>query len=420
MSTIVEKIIARHCGKKTVCHGEIISAKVDLVMAHDCTGPLAITQFRSIGVKKVFDPAKIVLIPDHFVPNKDIASAEQSKQLREFAYEQGTLYFELGQGGIAHTLMPEKGLIFPGDIVVGADSHTCTGGALCTLSTGMGSTDIAYAMAAGEIWLKVPPTIKIAYHGKLPKWISGKDLILFTIGNIGVDGALYSAIEFTGEAITDLPMSGRFTMCNMAIEAGAKTGIVGVDRKTREFLSQFPKRPYPVDTTDREDEYARVIEYDVSALEPQVSLPHSPANTKGVSQLGNIEIDQVFIGSCTNGSLDDLRAAAQIFKEKKVNPRVRCLIIPASQKIYLEASSEGLLDVFVKAGAMIGPPVCGPCPGACLGVLAAGERGLSTTNRNFIARMGSPQSEVYLSSPAVAAASAVTGRITGPDEVMKK
>jgi 3-isopropylmalate/(R)-2-methylmalate dehydratase large subunit len=418
--TIVEKIIANHCGKKTVCPGEFVSVRVDLVMAHDCTGPLAISQFRLIGVDKVFDPRKIVIIPDHFVPNKDIASAEQSKQIRDFAYEQETLYFELGQGGIAHALMPEKGLILPGDILVGADSHTCTGGALCTLSTGMGSTDIAYAMATGEIWMKVPPTIKIAYHGKLPRWVSGKDLILFTIGNIGVDGALYSAIEFTGEAIESLPMSGRFTICNMAIEAGAKTGIVGVDQVTREFLSQFPERPYSVYTTDSIDEYARVIEYDVSNVEPQVSLPHSPANTKGVSQLGNIEIDQVFIGSCTNGHLDDLRAVAQIFKERKINPKIRCLIIPATQKIYQEALSEGLIEIFVGAGAMMGPPVCGPCSGACLGVLAAGERCLSTTNRNFIGRMGSTESEVYLASPAVAAASAVTGVITNPDEVLKK
>jgi 3-isopropylmalate/(R)-2-methylmalate dehydratase large subunit len=268
--------------------------------------------------------------------------------------------------------------------------------------------------------MKVPPTIKINYHGKLPRWISGKDLILFTIGNIGVDGALYSAIEFTGEAIENLPMSGRFTMCNMAIEAGAKTGIVGVDRKTREFLNQFPQRPYPVYTTDSIDEYARVIEYDVSDLEPQVSLPHSPANTKGVSQLEDIQIEQVFIGSCTNGHLDDLQVAAQIFKERKIHPRVRCLIIPGSQKIYLEALSAGLIDIFIRAGAMIGPPVCGPCPGACLGVLAPGERCLSTTNRNFVARMGSPQSEVYLAGPAVAAASAITGRITNPDEVLTK
>jgi len=418
--TIVEKIIAAHCGKKSVSPGEFVSVKVDLVMATDCTGPLAIKQFRLVGVERVFDPAKIILIPDHFVPNKDIASAEQSKQIREFAYEQGTLYCELGKGGIAHVLMPERGMIFPGDIVIGADSHTCTGGALCSLSTGMGSTDIAYAMATGEIWMKVPPTIKIAYHGRLPAWTGGKDLILYTIGNIGVDGALYSAIEFTGEAIENLPMSGRFTMCNMAVEAGAKTGIVPVDRHTRAFLAQFPPRPYPVYTTDSDDEYAGVIEYDVSALEPQVSLPHSPANARGVSQLGDIEIDQVFIGSCTNGHLDDLRSAAQIFKERKVHPRLRCLIIPGSQKIYLEALSEGLIEIFLKAGAMVGPPVCGPCPGASLGVLAAGERCLSTTNRNFIARMGSPQSEVYLANPAVAAASAVTGRITGPAEVLDK
>ena len=418
--TIVEKIIASHFGKKTVSPGEFVSVKVDLVMATDCTGPLAINQFRLIGVKKVFDPSKIVMIPDHFVPNKDIASAEQSKQIREFAYEQGTRYYELGQGGIAHVLMPEKGLIFPGDIVIGADSHTCTGGALCSLSTGMGSTDIAYAMATGEIWMKVPPTIKIAYHGKLPKWVSGKDLILYTIGNIGVDGALYSAIEFAGEVIEQLPMSGRFTMCNMAIEAGAKTGIVAVDQITRDFLSQFPQRAYPEYVTDSDSEYSRIIEYDISAIEPQVSLPHSPANARPVSQLNKVELDQVFIGSCTNGHLDDLRAAGQIFKERKVDPRVRCEIIPGSQKIYLEALSEGLIETFIRAGALVSPPVCGPCPGACLGVLAAGERCLSTTNRNFIARMGSPQSEVYLANPAVAAASAVTGRITHPDEVIKK
>jgi 3-isopropylmalate/(R)-2-methylmalate dehydratase large subunit len=418
--TIVEKIMAAHCGQKTVRPGELVNVKVDLVMAHDCTGPLAIQQFKRIGVKKVFDPRKVVLIPDHFVPNKDLASAEQSKQLREFAYEQGTLYFELGQAGIAHAFMPEKGLIFPGDIVVGADSHTCTGGALCTLSTGMGSTDIAYAMAAGEIWMKVPPTIKFVYHGKLGRWVGGKDLILYTIGNIGVDGALYAAMEFTGEAISGLPMSGRFTMANMSVEAGAKTGIFGVDQKTLEFINKLPPRAYKVYTTDSDDEYAKIIEYDVSKIEPQVSVPHSPANARPVSQLSNIEIDQVFIGSCTNGHLDDLRAAGQILKGRKVNSRVRCLIIPATQKIYLEALSEGLIEIFVKAGVMVSPPVCGPCPGACLGVLAAGERGLSTTNRNFIGRMGSPKSEVYLANPAVAAASAITGRITNPDEVIKK
>jgi 3-isopropylmalate/(R)-2-methylmalate dehydratase large subunit len=418
--TIVEKIIQAHCDKKKVSPGEFVSVKVDLVMATDCTGPLAIKQFRRIGVDKVFDPSKIVLIPDHFVPNKDLASAEQARQLREFACEQGTRYFELGQGGIAHVLMPEKGLIFPGDIVVGADSHTCTGGALGTLSTGMGSTDIAYAMATGEIWLKVPPTIKIAYRGKLSRWVSGKDLILYTIGDMGVDGALYSAMEFCGEGIDSLSMSSRFTMANMAVEAGAKTGIMNVDRKTRDFINQFPPRPYAVYTTDNDAEYARIIEYDVSSLEPQVSAPHSPANSGPVSRFDNIEVDQVFIGSCTNGHLEDLRVAGQILKGRRVHPRVRCLIIPATQKIYLEALSEGLIELFLRAGALVGPPVCGPCPGACLGVLAAGERCLSTTNRNFIGRMGSPQSEVYLANPAVAAATAITGRISGPEEVAKK
>lgn len=417
--TVVEKIIAAHCDKKSVTPGEIVSVRVDLVMAHDCTGPLAIKQFRMIGVDKVFDPAKIVLIPDHFVPNKDIASAEQAKQLREFAYEQETQYFELGQSsGIAHVVMPEQGLILPGDIVVGADSHTCTGGAMGALATGMGSTDIAYAMATGETWLKVPPTIKLVYHGELPPWVSGKDLILYTIGDIGVDGALYSVMEFGGEAIESLPMSGRFTMANMAVEAGAKTGIMPVDQKTLDYIKDKAKRPYNIYRSDDDDVYSQKIEYDVSGIEPQVAAPHSPANTRGVSHFSDIRIDQVMIGSCTNGHLEDLQVAARILKGRKVHPTVRCLIFPGSQQIYLKALKEGLIEAFVEAGVIIGPPECGPCPGASMGVLAAGEKCISTTNRNFIARMGSPQSEVYLANPAVAAASALTGRITSPDEVV--
>jgi len=388
-----------------------------MILANDITAPIAIREFRRLGVDKVFDPTKIVLVPDHFVPNKDIASAEQTKLMREFAYEQGVIYFEVGQMGIEHVLLPEQGLVLPGEVIIGADSHTCTYGALGAFATGMGSTDIAAAMATGDIWMKVPPTIKFIYHGTPGKWVSGKDLILYTIGDIGVDGALYSVMEITGEAIDNLSIDGRFTMANMAIEAGAKAGIFRVDNKTQLYIKSREKRPYLVYEPNSDAEYAQVIEYDVSNIEPQVSFPHSPANARPVSGVGNIEIDQAVIGSCTNGRLDDLRIAAQVLKGKKVNPRVRCIIIPGTQQVYLDALNEGLIEIFIRAGAAVSTPTCGPCLGGYMGVLADGERCISTTNRNFVGRMGSTGSEVYLSNPAVAAASAITGRITSPGEV---
>jgi len=416
--TLAEKILAAHAGKKKVTPGELINVRVDLILANDITAPIAIKEFQRIGVKKVFDPQKVVMVPDHFVPNKDIPSAEQAKLMREFALEQGLIYFEVGQMGIEHVLLPEQGLVLPGEVVIGADSHTCTYGALGAFATGMGSTDIAAAMACGEIWMKVPPTIRFVYNGELEKWVGGKDLILYTIGDIGVDGALYSAMQFEGEAIEALSMDGRFTMANMAIEAGAKAGIFRVDNKTLEYVQPRARHPYKVYQPDENAEYARIIEYDVSRLEPQVAFPHLPSNTKPISQVREIEIDQVVIGSCTNGRLEDLQTAAQILKGKLVHPRVRCIIIPGSQQVYLQALREGLIEAFVRAGAAVSTPTCGPCLGGYMGVLAAGERCLATTNRNFVGRMGSPQSEVYLAGPAVAAASAVMGRIASPEEVV--
>jgi len=415
--TLAEKILAAHTDKKKVSPGEFINVRVDLILANDITAPIAIREFRRIGVNKVFDPEKIVMVADHYVPNKDIASAEQAKMMRDFCYEQGILHFDVGQMGIEHALLPEQGLVLPGDVVIGADSHTCTYGALGAFATGMGSTDIAAAMATGDIWMKVPPTIKLVYHGTLKEWVGGKDLILYTIGNIGVDGALYSAMEITGEAIDALPMDGRFTMANMAIEAGAKAGIFRVDDKTLDYIKPRARRPHTVYEPDDDAEYSQVIEFDVSSLEPQVSLPHSPANARPVSQVGNIEIDQAVIGSCTNGRLSDLQVAARILKGRKVHPKVRCIIIPATQQIYLDALSEGLIEAFVRAGAVVSTPTCGPCLGGYMGVLAEGERCISTTNRNFVGRMGHPKSEVYLANPAVAAASAITGRITRPEEI---
>ncbi len=415
--TLAEKILAQHAGKKEVSPGEFISCRVDLALANDITAPIAIKEFARIGVKKVFDPAKVVMVPDHFVPNKDILSAEQAKMMREFALEQGLVYFEVGQMGIEHVLLPEKGLVLPGDVVVGADSHTCTYGALGAFSTGMGSTDIAAAMATGEIWMKVPPTIKFVYNGALPRWVSGKDLILYTIGQIGVDGALYSVMEFTGKAIDELTMDGRFTMANMAIEAGAKAGIFQVDNKTRLYVKDRSRRNYVVYEPDPDAVYTRTIEFDISGIEPQVSLPHSPANARPISQVGDVEIQQAVIGSCTNGRIEDLRLAAQVLKGKKVSPHVRCIIIPGSQQVYLDALTEGLLETFIRAGAAVSTPTCGPCLGGYMGVLAEGERCVSTTNRNFVGRMGHARSEVYLANPAVAAASAIAGKIVGPEAV---
>ncbi|MFC1926928.1 3-isopropylmalate dehydratase large subunit, partial [Chloroflexota bacterium] len=366
----------------------------------------------------VFDPKKVVMVPDHFVPNKDIPSAEQAKTMREFALEQGLIYFEVGEMGIEHVLLPEKGLVLPGDVIIGADSHTCTYGAVGAFATGMGSTDIASAMATGDIWMKVPPTIKFVYHGKPGKWVTGKDLILHTIGDIGVDGALYSAMEFTGDAISSLSMDSRFTMANMAIEAGAKAGIFQVDDKTQSYLKPRSKRPYTVYEPDADAEYSRVIEYDVVEIEPQVAFPHLPSNTKPVSKAGTVEIDQAVIGSCTNGRLEDLQIAAGVLKGRRVNKKVRCIIIPGTQEIYLEALRLGLIETFIRAGAVVSTPTCGPCLGGHMGILAAGERCISTTNRNFVGRMGSPRSEVYLANPAIAAASAVLGRIGEPGEVI--
>jgi 3-isopropylmalate/(R)-2-methylmalate dehydratase large subunit len=415
--TLVEKILAAHTDKKKVSPGDFINVRVDLILANDITAPIAINEFRRIGVEKVFDPEKIVMVADHFVPNKDILSAEQVKFMRNFCNEQGITCFDVGQMGIEHVLLPEKGMVLPGDVVIGADSHTCTYGAVGAFSTGMGSTDIAAAMATGDIWMKVPPTIKFIYNGNLKKWVGGKDLILHTIGDIGVDGALYSAMEFTGKAISTLPMDGRFTMANMAIEAGAKAGIFVVDGKTSAYLKLRAKRNFTVYEPDKDARYERIIEYDVSSLEPQVALPHLPSNTSPVSKVKGIEIDQAVIGSCTNGRLEDLRLAAEVLKGKMINPKVRCIVIPGTQQVYLEALKEGIIELFIQAGAAVSTPTCGPCLGGHMGVLAEGERCISTTNRNFVGRMGSTKSEVYLSNPAVAMASAITGKITSPDDV---
>jgi 3-isopropylmalate/(R)-2-methylmalate dehydratase large subunit len=417
--TLAEKILAAHCGKEEVSPGELINVRVDVVLANDITAPIAIREFRRIGVERVFDPKKIVMVPDHFVPNKDIPSSEQAKAMREFALEQGLIYFEVGKMGIEHVLLPEQGLVLPGDVVIGADSHTCTYGALGAFATGMGSTDIASAMASGEIWMKVPPTIRFVYHGRLGEWVGGKDLILHTIGDVGVDGALYSAMEFAGEAIEALSMDGRFTMANMAIEAGAKAGLFGVDARTLDYVRPRAARPFKAYEADRDAGYARVVEYDVSNLEPQVAFPHLPSNAVPISKVGEIEIDQVVIGSCTNGRLEDLELAARILRGRQVYRRMRCIVIPGTQQVYLDALRQGLIEDFINSGAVVSTPTCGPCLGGYMGVLAAGERCVSTTNRNFVGRMGSTDSEVYLANPAVAAASAVLGRIAGPEEVMK-
>ena len=416
MMTIAEKILAAHSGRKQVSAGEFINCQVDMVLSNDITAPIAIKEFRRLGVK-VFDPKKIVMVPDHFVPNKDINSAEQAKILREFARETGILYFDVGQMGIEHVLLPEKGIVLPGDVVVGADSHTCTYGAIGAFATGMGSTDIAMAMATGDVWMKVPQTIKFNFNGKLKKWVSGKDLILYTIGQIGVDGALYASMEFGGEAIDNLSMSGRFTMANMAIEAGGKAGLFKVDQKTLDYVNPRAKRKFNVYTADEGASYAQVFNWDASKIEPQVAAPHLPSNTKPVSAFSQVKIDQSVIGSCTNGRLEDLQIAAGILKGKKVNPQVRCIVIPGTQQVYLEAMKEGLLEIFVNAGAAVSTPTCGPCLGGYMGVLAAGEKSISTTNRNFVGRMGSTKSEVYLANPAVAAASAIAGRIVSPEDL---
>jgi 3-isopropylmalate/(R)-2-methylmalate dehydratase large subunit len=416
--TITEKILAKHAGLKEVKPGQLINAKVDIAMGNDVSAPIAIEQFRRVGAKGVFDRERVVLVPDHFVPNKDIKSAENCKILKEFAREQKlTYYYEVGQMGIEHALLPEQGIVLPGDLIVGADSHTTTYGALGAFSTGVGSTDLAAAMIMGELWFKVPETIKFIYTGKLSPWVGGKDLILYTIGQIGVDGALYMAMEFAGEAIDSLPMDGRFTMANMAIEAGGKNGIFPPDRVTEQYVKGRAKREYHFYASDAGAQYRDVREFDVSKIEPQVAFPHIPSNTRGIGEVGTVPIDQAVIGSCTNGRLGDLREAAGVLKGHKVSPNVRLIIIPATPSIYRQAMKEGLFDIFLDVGAVISPPTCGPCLGGYMGVLAKDERAIATTNRNFVGRMGHPESEVYLSNPAVAAASAVLGRIGSPEEL---
>jgi len=416
--TITEKILAAHCGRDRVEPGEYIIANVDLCLGNDITAPIAIEQFEKAGFGKVFDRSRIALVPDHFTPNKDITTATRCVELRNFARKYDIEhYWEVGRVGIEHALLPEQGLVGPGDLIMGADSHTCTYGALGAFSTGVGSTDLAACFATGTVWLRVPESMKFHFTGELPRWVGGKDLILHTIGQIGVDGALYRAMEFCGPTIENLPMDDRLTMCNMAIEAGGKSGIIAPDRITREYCAGRVKGQATEYASDSDASYVETFEWDVSGLSPQVAAPFLPSNTHPVEELADVAIDQVVIGSCTNGRISDLRTAAQILRGKKVAPTVRLIVLPATQQIYRQALGEGLIDAFIEAEAAVSTPTCGPCLGGHMGVLAAGERALATTNRNFRTRMGHAESEVYLCSPAVAAASAVTGHITHPDEV---
>jgi len=415
--TIAEKILLAHSGQKTIKPGEFIQVCVDVALANDITAPLAISEFKKAGFKKVFNKNKIVLVPDHFAPAKDLKSANQCKILADFAKEQGIKnYFEVGQMGIEHVLLPEQGIVFPGDLVIGADSHTCTYGALGAYATGMGSTDLARAYIDGKCWLKVPATHKYIYKGKLNKWVGGKDLILYTIGQIGVDGALYKVMEFCGPVIEKLGMDDRFAMSNMAIEAGARAGLIAPDATTKKFVAGF-KRKSKFYHSDSDAVYEKTYEWDVAKLEPMVACPHLPSNVKPVGELKNIKVDQVVIGSCTNGRISDLRISAKLLKGKKVAKGVKLIVFPATQKIYLQAVKEGLAEIFVKAGGIFSTPTCGPCLGGHMGILANGEVAIATTNRNFLGRMGSPKSFVYLSNPAVAAASAITGKITHPEKI---
>ena len=415
---MAQKILAAHTGREHLAVGELVDVNVDMVLANDITAPIAINEFARLGVERVFDQERIALVPDHFAPNKDIKSAEQCKQMREFARQYGIVnYFEVGRMGIEHALLPQEGLVLPGEVVVGADSHTCTYGAVGAFATGMGSTDIAVAMATGRIWMRVPETLKIVYVGERQPWVGGKDLILHTIGLIGVDGARYQAIEFTGPAIADLSMDNRLTMANMAIEAGAKAGMFPPDDITEAYVSTRAQRPYRAVAPDEGAEYARTVEIDVSEIEPTVSFPHLPSNARPLSQVGHVTIDQSVIGSCTNGRWEDLEQAAEILKGRQVHGNVRCIIIPGTQEIYMQAVRAGLAEIFVQAGAVFSTPTCGPCLGGYMGILAAGERCISTTNRNFVGRMGHVDSEVYLAGPALAAASAVLGYIGGPDQL---
>jgi 3-isopropylmalate/(R)-2-methylmalate dehydratase large subunit len=415
--TIAEKILLAHCGQKAIKPGEFIQANVDVALANDITAPLAIAEFKKSGSKQVFNKNKIVLVPDHFAPAKDLKSANQCKVLADFAKEQKIKnYFEVGQMGIEHALLPEAGIVLPGDLIIGADSHTCTYGALGAYATGMGSTDLARAYIDGKCWLKVPATLKFIYKGKLNKWVGGKDLILYTIGQIGVDGALYKVMEFCGPVIEKLSMDDRFSMCNMAIEAGGRAGIIEPDAITKKFVAKF-KRKSHFYHSDPDATYEKTYEWDVTELEPLVACPHLPSNVKTVSSLKDIKVDQVVIGSCTNGRISDLRIAASLLKGKKAAAGVKLIVFPATQKIYLQAVKEGLAEIFVRAGGVFSTPTCGPCLGGHMGILADGEVAIATTNRNFLGRMGSPKSFVYLSNPAVAAASAITGKITHPGRI---
>ena len=416
--TMTQKILAAHAGLESVKAGQLIEANLDLVLGNDVTTPVAIKEFNKIGVDKVFDKDKVAIVPDHFTPNKDIKSAEHCKLVREFAHcKDVTNYFEVGQMGIEHCLLPEKGLVVPGDVVIGADSHTCTYGALGAFSTGVGSTDMAVGMARGVAWFKVPSALKFVLKNKPAKWVSGKDIILHIIGMIGVDGALYKSMEFVGDGLQYLTMDDRFTIANMAIEAGGKNGIFPVDDKTVEYVKEHSDKEWTKFEADEDAEYDAVYEIDLSQLRPTIAFPHLPENTKTVDEAKGLEMDQVVIGSCTNGRISDMRIAAQVLKGKKINPNIRAIILPGTQKVWLQCVEEGLAQIFVEAGCVFSTPTCGPCLGGHMGILAKGERALSTTNRNFIGRMGHPESEVYLASPAVAAASAITGKITDPEEV---
>lgn len=416
--TMTQKILAAHAGLETVEAGQLIEANLDMVLGNDITSPVAINEMKKMKNQTVFDKEKIALVMDHFIPNKDIKSAENCKCCRDFARENEIVnYFDVGAMGIEHALLPEKGLVTAGDAVIGADSHTCTYGALGAFSTGVGSTDMAAAMVTGKAWFKVPSAIKFELVGKPAKWVSGKDVILHIIGMIGVDGALYKSMEFTGEGVKNLTMDDRFTICNMAIEAGGKNGIFPVDEKAVEYIKEHGNKPYTVYEADEDAEYDAVYTIDLTALKPTVAFPHLPENTKEIGTFGDVAIDQAVIGSCTNGRIQDIRQAAEIMKGRKVAKNVRCIVIPATQEIYLQAMKEGLLEIFIEAGAVVSTPTCGPCLGGYMGILAAGERCISTTNRNFVGRMGHVKSEVYLASPATAAASALTGCITDPRTV---
>ena len=416
--TMTQKILAAHAGLKSVKAGDLIEAKLDLVLGNDITTPVAITTFDKTGFTKIFDKDKIAIVLDHYTPCKDIKSAQLCHQAREFAKRFSiTHLYDVGEVGIEHALLPEKGLTAPGDLIIGADSHTCTYGALGAFSTGVGTTDMAAGMAMGENWFKVPAAIQVELTGSLQPYVSGKDVILHLIGEIGVDGALYQSLEFTGEGVKSLSMDDRFTIANMAIEAGAKNGIFPVDQVTLDYVKGRVNRPFQTYEADPDAEYEQTIDIDLSAITPTVSFPHLPENTRTIDQVGEVKIDQAVIGSCTNGRMDDMRAAAEVLRGRKVAKGVRCIVIPATQAIYLQAMQEGLLEIFIEAGAVVSTPTCGPCLGGYMGILAAGERCISTTNRNFVGRMGHVDSEVYLASPAVAAASAVAGKIICPCEL---